>query len=88
MECGPETSLIVSEDWALIVLEQQHVLVQPGWFYDFTDDRIVVVSLLTKEDELAEGIKRLVHCASTYGVRNEPLTRQLSSTARHRETGR
>ena len=80
--------LIVSEDWALIVLEQQHVLVQPGWFYDFTDDRIVVVSLLTKEDELAEGIKRLVHCASTYGVRNEPLTRQLSSTARHRETGR
>jgi aspartate/methionine/tyrosine aminotransferase len=57
--------LTVTEDWALILLEQQRVLVQPGWFYDFTDDRIVVVSLLTKEDEFSEGIERLVHRASS-----------------------
>jgi aspartate/methionine/tyrosine aminotransferase len=52
------------EDWALILLEQQHVLVQPGWFYDFMDDRVVVVSLLTKELDFAEGIERLVRHAS------------------------
>ena len=56
--------LIASEDWSLILLEQQHVLVQPGWFYDFTDDRIVVVSLLTQEALFAEGIERLVRHAS------------------------
>ncbi len=56
--------LTVSEDWALLLLEELHVLVQPGWFYDFTDDRIVVVSLLTRENDFAHGIERLVSRAS------------------------
>ena len=57
--------LTVSDDWALVLLDEQRVLVQPGWFYDFTDDRIVVVSLLTEEDDFAQGIERLVSRAST-----------------------
>jgi hypothetical protein len=56
--------LTVSEDWALLLLDELHVLVQPGWFYDFTDDRIVVVSLLTEESDFARGIERLVSRAS------------------------
>jgi alanine-synthesizing transaminase len=56
--------LTAPEDWALTLLDEQRVLVQPGWFYDFTDDRIVVVSLLTEENEFARGIERLVAQAS------------------------
>ena len=56
--------LTVSDDWALVLLDDQRVLVQPGWFYDFTDDRIVVVSLLTEENDFAQGIERLVSRAS------------------------
>ena len=46
--------------WANALLEREHVLVQPGWFYDFEDDRLIVVSLLTAEAEFAEGIARIV----------------------------
>ena len=58
--------LTVSEDWALVLLQEQHLLVQPGWFYDFTDDRIVVVSLLTQEPQFADGIGRIVARTSTH----------------------
>ncbi len=51
-------------DWATILLERQQVLVQPGWFYDFADDRIIVVSLLTGAAEFTEGMRRLIGCAA------------------------
>lgn len=62
--------LTVAEDWALVLLEQQHLLVQPGWFYDFADDRIIVVSLLTKDAAFTEGIERLIYetCRSVHGA--------------------
>ncbi len=53
-----------TEEWATALLEEAHVLVQPGWFYDFEDDRIVVLSLLTPEAVFAEGVKRIVTLAS------------------------
>jgi aspartate/methionine/tyrosine aminotransferase len=56
--------LTMSEDWALVLLGEQNLLVQPGWFYDFTDDRIVVVSLLTDENDFAQGIEQIVRRAS------------------------
>lgn len=59
-----ELPLTVSGDWAMVLLEQQRVVVQPGWFYDFADDRIIIVSLLTPPDEFEEGIKRLVAMVS------------------------
>ena len=52
--------LTTSADWATVLLERQQLIVQPGWFYDFADDRIVVVSLLTEESAFAEGIRRLI----------------------------
>jgi hypothetical protein len=48
------------EAWALHLLERDHVLVQPGYFYDFADDGWLVVSLLTEEPTFTEGIARLV----------------------------
>lgn len=48
------------EDWSLHLLTQANLLVQPGWFYDDTQEGIVVVSLLTPEHEFSEGLERLV----------------------------
>jgi len=51
------------DDWATNLLVQQGVLVQPGWFYDFEDERLVVLSLLTPEAEFSEGVRRMVSAA-------------------------
>ncbi|MGC4090340.1 MAG: hypothetical protein QM756_21165 [Polyangiaceae bacterium] len=42
------------------LLREHGVLVQPGYFYDFDSEPFVVVSLLTPEAALDEGIERLV----------------------------
>jgi aspartate/methionine/tyrosine aminotransferase len=49
------------EEWALALLEQHGVLVQPGFFYDFEAEAFLVVSLLTSQPVFIEGIARLVH---------------------------
>jgi aspartate/methionine/tyrosine aminotransferase len=47
------------EEWALHVLEQEHVLVQPGYFYDFGAGPFAVLSLLPQPDRMREGTRRL-----------------------------
>ena len=47
------------EQWALDLLDAG-VLVQPGYFYDFPVDGHLVISLLTREEELHAGLARLV----------------------------
>lgn len=47
------------EEWVLGLLEACDVLVQPGYFYDFENEPYLVVSLLTPEAELADGITRI-----------------------------
>lgn len=47
------------EEWALGLLERG-VWVQPAFFYDFEEEAFVVVSLLTPEDELDQGLTELV----------------------------
>jgi len=44
------------EEWTLDLLERNHVLVQPGFFYDFESEAFLVVSLLTPEAVFAKGI--------------------------------
>jgi hypothetical protein len=46
-------------DWVLEFLQQDGVLVHPGWFYDFTTEPFVVLSLLTPRGTFAEGARRL-----------------------------
>jgi aspartate/methionine/tyrosine aminotransferase len=47
------------EEWALTLLEEDGVLVQPGYFYDFPGEGRLVVSLLPETEAFVEGIGRL-----------------------------
>ena len=47
------------EEWALALLEEDGVLVQPGFFYDFASEAFLVVSLLTLPETFREGVRRL-----------------------------
>ena len=47
------------EEWALDLLQRYDVVVQPGFFYDFTSEAYLVVSLLTAPEAFREGIARL-----------------------------
>jgi alanine-synthesizing transaminase len=48
-----------AEEWALELLDRRDVLVQPGYFYDFDREALLVLSLLTPEEEFGEGVRRL-----------------------------
>jgi len=52
--------IMTDEELALQFLERHGVVVHPGYFFDFQDDGYFVVSLLTKSDVFAEGVKRIV----------------------------
>jgi aspartate/methionine/tyrosine aminotransferase len=47
------------EAWVLELLEQQGVVVQPGFFFDFESEAFLVLSLLTPEDTFAAGVDRI-----------------------------
>ena len=48
------------EQWCLDLLQQDHLLVQPGFFYDFETEAYLVLSLLTPADTFREGVRRLI----------------------------
>ena len=48
------------EDWALTLLNQDNVLVQPGFFYDFEKEAFLVLSLLTPAEIFGEGVSRIL----------------------------
>lgn len=48
------------EDWALMLLGEHDVLVQPGFFFDFESEAFLVVSLLTATEVFKEGVHRLL----------------------------
>lgn len=56
------------ETRALELLEQDHILIHPGLFYDFYREGFVVLSLLPRPDRFSTGVDRLVR---RYG---EPAT--------------
>ena len=47
------------EEWVLRLLEEQNVVVQPGFFFDFESEAFLVVSLLTVSNKFDEGLRRL-----------------------------
>jgi aspartate/methionine/tyrosine aminotransferase len=47
------------EEWALALLGDHDVLLQPGYFFDFEFEAYLVASLLTAPDTFAEGVDRL-----------------------------
>ena len=54
-------ALMSGESLAIRLIEQQRVIVHPGYFYGFDGDGRLVLSLLPPKTEFAEGIKRLLH---------------------------
>jgi aspartate/methionine/tyrosine aminotransferase len=73
------TPLPVEGGWSLVVrvpalrseealtlelLERAHVLVHPGYFFDFPHEAYIVVSLLPPEDQFVEGVTRALTLAS------------------------
>ncbi len=51
--------ILSEEDWVLSLLEQDGVLVQPGYFFDFEREAYLVVSLLTEAEVFQTGIGAL-----------------------------
>ncbi len=52
------------EEWTLALLEEEDVLVQPGFFYDFESEAFLVLSLLTEPAVFDEGVRRLLGLAA------------------------
>jgi aspartate/methionine/tyrosine aminotransferase len=48
------------EEWALELLAEDNVLVQPGFFFDFASEAFLVLSLLTEPATFQEGCRRLL----------------------------
>jgi len=51
------------EEWALQLLDRCNVLVQPGYFYDFDQDGLLVLSLLTRPEIFSEGVEHALACS-------------------------
>ena len=47
------------DEWALALVSEAELVVQPGWFYDFPRGSYLVTSLITPPDQFAEGMQRL-----------------------------
>jgi alanine-synthesizing transaminase len=65
-------------EFVLALLEEDSVLVQPGFFYDFEDDGYLVLSLLTPEPDFRQGLDLILkrfrgeRAASTRSSRDLP----------------
>jgi aspartate/methionine/tyrosine aminotransferase len=53
------------EELALRLLETRDVYVHPGHFFDFPNDGYLVLSLITREDHFAEGVRRILTLISS-----------------------
>ena len=53
------------EALTLALLKHEHVLVHPGFFFDFPHEAFVVVSLLPAEDMFGEAFERVLRFASS-----------------------
>lgn len=52
-------TIVSEEDLVLGLLEEQHVLVHPGYFFDFPRESFLILSLLTPPAAFAEGVDRV-----------------------------
>jgi alanine-synthesizing transaminase len=52
--------ILSAEEWAIELLRETGVHIHPGYFFEFGDDRILVLSLLPEEGIFREGVQRLL----------------------------
>jgi alanine-synthesizing transaminase len=57
------------EQWTLDLLEQAHLLVQPGFFYDFESEAFLVLSLLPEPAVFRDGLGRMTRFLTNAGVK-------------------
>ncbi len=48
------------EQWILQLLQEDHILLHPGYFFDFEREAYLILSLITKPDIFKEGVNRLM----------------------------
>jgi len=48
------------EEWALQLLAEDNVVIQPGFFFDFEREAFLVLSLLTPAEIFSEGVRRIL----------------------------
>jgi hypothetical protein len=48
------------ESLALELLRQDHVIVHPGYFFDFAHEAFLIISLLPRPEEFADGARRII----------------------------
>jgi aspartate/methionine/tyrosine aminotransferase len=53
-------AISADDQWAMALLQRDGVLAHPGFFFDFTRDACLVVSLLPPPEDFAEGVRRLL----------------------------
>jgi aspartate/methionine/tyrosine aminotransferase len=53
------------ETLALELLERERILIHPGYFFDFSHEAFIVVSLLVTPDQFADGFARALQFATT-----------------------
>lgn len=58
------------EQWILTFLNQDHVAVHPGYFFDFPTEAFIIVSLLPLTDTFTDGVKRIFK-----RIKNEAISR-------------
>lgn len=52
--------ILPEEIWVERLVTEQHVIVQPGYFFDMASEAYLVISLITEPETLREGIHRLL----------------------------
>src|SRR5690606_23047644 len=53
-------ALVDEQTWLKRLLEQERVMPQPGWLFDFEQEPVFVLGLLLPEDVWAAAVSRLV----------------------------
>jgi len=59
-------SIHTDEEWALNLLEQEGILVYPGYFFDFEREGYLVVSLLVEETHFQSAMDRVIAYIDTH----------------------
>ena len=57
---------LTEEDWVRGLLQEENVLVQPGYFFDMESEAYIVLSLITSPDEFREGVGRICSYVSRH----------------------
>jgi len=59
-------SMLSEEEWVLKFLEDDHVYVHPGYYFDFEQEAFIIICLLPPPQMLQQGIERIINRIRSY----------------------